>query len=170
MPSLTIGLLAASVLYIGVMASRGAFTKNNSRMRAFYGLGPNESFDSYWPNGCVWMREVSAQEKVGLGVATLVLLPLGMYAVPTVETFCLALTEDGVFVLKDQAETANQGVLRFSASDIAKLEVVKEGNGTAAVGLGKTEPADAVTLTLKSGKNLWIQVPRSARQSLERKL
>lgn len=131
-------------------------------MREFYGYTEGETLAQMWPNGLLWLRKVSEPEKATVTVGNVAGLLLGFEVVSVYDTFVLSLTNDGVFILRDNKKEDNIGTLRFRRSDIQHVTRLHLENNLAASGVGKFEGAFDVELTLKNGNTHWIQIPESA--------
>ncbi|MFD2569388.1 hypothetical protein ACFSUS_02010 [Spirosoma soli] len=131
-------------------------------MRDFYGYQPGETLDKMWPNGLLWLRKVSDQEKATVTAGNVAGLLLGFQVVLVFDTFALSLTTDGVFILRDNKKEGNIGTVRFRQADIRDVTRLHQENNLAASGVGKFEGAFDVELALKNGATYWIQIPESA--------
>lgn len=131
-------------------------------MRTFYGYTDGETLDKMWPNGLLWLRQVSDRERTAVTVGNVAGFLFGVGVASVFDTFVLSLTTDGVFILNDRREENNIGVLRFRRSDIQAVTRLHQENNLAASGVGQMEGAFDVELKLKNGQTHWIQIPESA--------
>lgn len=139
---------------------------DNPVMRSFYGYTESETLAKMWPNGLLWLRKISDEEKLTRRVGNVAGMLLGFQVISIYDIFALSLTNDGVFVLKDRREEGNIGTIRFRKSDIQAVTRLHQENNTAAAGVGKLEAAFDVELILKNGERYWIQIPESAYDAL----
>lgn len=135
-------------------------------MRSFYGYTEGETLAQMWPNGLLWLRKISDEEKLTRTVGNVAGMLLGFQVISIYDIFALSLTNDGVFILKDRREEGNIGTIRFRKSDIQAINRLHQENNTAAAGVGKLEAAFDVELHLKNGERYWIQIPQSAYDAL----
>lgn len=135
-------------------------------MREFYGYTSGETLAQMWPNGLLWLRKVSDREKATVTAGNVAGFLLGFEVVSVYDTFALSLTNDGVFILKDNKKEGNVGTVRFQRADIQHVNRLHQENNLAASGVGKFEGAFDVELQLKNGSTYWIQIPQSAHEAL----
>lgn len=139
---------------------------DNPVMRSFYGYTEGETLANMWPNGLLWLRKISEEEKLTRTVGNVAGMLLGFQVISVYDILALSLTNDGVFILKDRREEGNIGTIRFRKSDIEAVMRLHQENNTAASGVGKLEAAFDVELLLKNGERYWIQIPQSAYDAL----
>ncbi|GAB3643416.1 hypothetical protein [Spirosoma arcticum] len=135
-------------------------------MREFYGYTTGETLAQMWPNGLLWLREVSDSEKTLVTAGNVAGVVLGFRVHSVYDTFALSLTTDGVFIIKDNKKENNVGTVRFRRADIQHVNRLHQENNLAASGVGKVEGAFDVELQLKDGGTYWIQIPQSAYEAL----
>src|SRR5687768_912262 len=120
LPIVLIAAGAAYTAYIFLVKKPGV---NNPHMRKHFGLLEGELFGKRWEAGCHWLRDISGAEKGVNAVGTAVGLLAGVQVVSKIESFVLARTTAGVFVLRDLGE---RGVTRFTRDDIAAVTALPE--------------------------------------------
>lgn len=137
-------------------------------MRKMYGYSDGEKLAKMWPNGTLWLREVSATEKAAKAVGNVAGALLGFYVVSAYDRFALSLTEDGWFIINDlrTEKDGGAGVIRFKKNDITSCIRLQQQENMAASGFLQFEKTYDVQLTLKNGNHYWIQIPKSAYESL----
>ncbi len=139
---------------------------DNPVMRNFYGYTEGETLAKMWPNGLLWLRKISEEEKMTRRVGNVAGMLLGFQVISVYDIFALSLTNDGVFILKDRREEGNIGTIRFRKSDIVAVTRLHQENNLSASGVGQMEAAFDVELHLKNGERYWIQIPQSAYDAL----
>ena len=166
MNKLAVILIGASALYVFYFFVIKKRQKDNPVMRKHYGYDDGEQLDKMWPNGNLWLREVSSTEKTAVAVVAVAGALLGFYAVSAYDRFVMCLTTEGTYIIKDLREENNSGILRFKKEDIKNVLHLQKKEGYAASGLMQMEKTVDVQLELNDGSHYWMQIPKSAYESI----